>query len=83
MVKDGEMLYCTSTSRYVCKSNRRTIPPWLWIATSGYGTESNWRKAEELRVYYLEKARKEYLDKTGKKSISKKADAKLRRALRC
>ncbi|SYW84056.1 uncharacterized protein UBRO2_05376 [Ustilago bromivora] len=76
----GETLYCTSTSRYVCKAGRRTIPPWLMIAASGYGTtSSNWQKAEKLRVYYLEKERKAYLEKTGKKSISAKADAKLRK----
>ncbi|EST06014.1 hypothetical protein PSEUBRA_003867 [Kalmanozyma brasiliensis GHG001] len=79
-LREGEMLYCTSVSRYVCKSNRRTIPPWLWIATSGYGAKSNWDKAEKLRVHYLEKARNEYRAKTGKKTISKKADAKLRKS---
>jgi len=81
MVQPGEMLYCTSFSRYVCKAGRRTIPPWLMIATSGYGTQdstrSNWEKAEKLRAYYLDKERKTFLEKTGKKSISAKVEAKL------
>ncbi|KAJ1019388.1 hypothetical protein NDA16_004505 [Ustilago loliicola] len=81
MLQSGETLFCTSTSRYVCKSGRRTIPPWLMVATSGYGTipttRSNWEKAEKLRVYYLEKERKAYLDKTGKKSVPAKVEAKL------
>ncbi|SNX82803.1 uncharacterized protein MEPE_01509 [Melanopsichium pennsylvanicum] len=81
MLQPGEILYCTSTSRYVCKAGRRTIPPWLMIATSGYGTtpatRSNWEKAEKLRVYYLEKERKAYLDKTAKQSISAKVQSKL------
>ena len=51
------------------------------IATSGYGTRpetrSNWEKAELLRVSYLEKERQAYRAKTGKHTISKKADAKL------
>lgn len=81
MVNDGETLYCTSISRYVAKSGRRTIPPWLTIATSGYGTQantrSNWQKAEKLRAYYLNKERNAYLEKTGKKTISAKVEAKL------
>lgn len=80
-LEQGETLYCTSISRYVCKAGRRTIPPWLVIATSGYGTRpetrSNWEKAELLRVSYLEKERQAYRAKTGKHTISKKADAKL------
>ena len=76
-----ETLYCTSISRYVCKAGRRTIPPWLLIATSGYGTQagtkSNWEKAEKLRNYYFDTYRKEYLTSTGKKSISSKVEAKL------
>lgn len=43
-----EKLYCTAVSRYVFKSGRKTIPPWLVIATSGYGTyastRANWDK---------------------------------------
>ncbi len=81
MLQPGEQLYCTSISRYVCKSGRRTIPPWLAIATSGYGTHeatrSNWEKAEKLRAYYLEKEKKAYLAKSGEKSISAKVEAKL------
>lgn len=81
MLQPGETLFCTSISRYVCKASRRTIPPWLMIATSGYGTEpatrSNWEKAEKLRTYYLDKARKAYLDKTGNKSVSAKVEARL------
>ena len=81
MLQPGETLYCTSISRYVGKAGRRTIPPWLLIATSGYGTQpatrSNWDKAEKLRAYYLDKERKAYLEKTGKKSISAKVEAKL------
>ncbi|SPO30206.1 uncharacterized protein UTRI_05670 [Ustilago trichophora] len=76
-----QTLYCTSISRYVAKANRRTIPPWLVIATSGYGTQpntkTNWEKAEKLRNYYVEKGRKQYLAKTGKKTIPSKVDAKL------
>lgn len=76
-----ETVYCTSISRYVCKANRRTIPPWLVIATSGYGTQpttkSNWEKAEQLRNYYLDKHRKAYLESTGKKTIPAKVEAKL------
>lgn len=81
MLKPGETLYCTSISRYVCKAGRRTIPPWLTIATSGYGTQpttrSNWEKAEKLRAYYVEKERNAYLAKTGKKVISAKVNKKL------
>ncbi|CBQ70833.1 conserved hypothetical protein [Sporisorium reilianum SRZ2] len=76
-----ETLYCTSISRYVCKAGRRTIPPWLLIATSGYGTlpttKGNWDKAEQLRNVYLEKHRKAYLESSGKKSIPAKVEAKL------
>lgn len=80
-LQPGEVLYCTSISRYVCKAGRRTIPPWLMIATSGYGkeasTRSNWEKAEKLRAHYLEKERKAYLEKTSKKTVSAKVEAKL------
>lgn len=79
--KGEETLYCTSISRYVCKAGRRTIPPWLLIATSGYGThettKGNWEKAEQLRNFYLDKHRKQYLESTGKKTISAKIEAKL------
>ncbi|GAC96815.1 hypothetical protein PHSY_004399 [Pseudozyma hubeiensis SY62] len=80
-LQSGETLYCTSISRYVCKAGRRTIPPWLMIATSGYGTlpptKSNWDKAEALRVKYLEQEREAYRNKTGRKTVSNKVDAKL------
>lgn len=81
MLQPGEKLYCTSISRYVGKAGRRTIPPWLLIATAGYGTQpatrTNWQKAEKLRAYYLEKERNAYLQKTGNKSVSAKVEAKL------
>ncbi|TKY89371.1 hypothetical protein EX895_001902 [Sporisorium graminicola] len=79
--KADETLYCTSISRYVCKAGRRTIPPWLLIATSGYGThtttKSNWEKAEQLRNSYLDKHRQQYLESTGTKTIPAKVEAKL------
>ncbi|CAO1628205.1 unnamed protein product [Sympodiomycopsis kandeliae] len=49
-------VYCTSISRYCFKHNRKTIPPWLVIATSGFGTwastSTNWSLAESLREKY-------------------------------
>ncbi|PWN48457.1 hypothetical protein IE53DRAFT_389348 [Violaceomyces palustris] len=66
----GETVYCTSVSRYCFKAGRRTIPPWLVIATSGYGTwastQTNWDKAETLRAKFLSESRSEYRRKTGK-----------------
>ncbi len=54
-------LYCTAISRYCIKDrNRRTIPPWIVAATSGYGTfastRTNWEKAESLRKSMLQAA---------------------------
>ena len=65
-----ETVYCTSVSRYCFKAGRRTIPPWLIIATSGFGTwastQTNWDKAESLRAAFLTKARHEHRTKTGR-----------------
>lgn len=45
-------VYCTSITRYCVKSSRRTVPPWLVIATHGYGADgaASWLKAEQLRA---------------------------------
>lgn len=63
-------LYCTSISRYCFKSGRKTIPPWLVIATSGYGqwasTRSNWDRAEDLRTSLLSKARADHQHRFGR-----------------
>lgn len=45
-----QILYCTCVSRYVMKSGRKTIPPWLAIATSGYGKE-NWEQVKYRSLF--------------------------------
>ncbi|EPQ28326.1 uncharacterized protein PFL1_04153 [Pseudozyma flocculosa PF-1] len=66
----SEVVYCTSVSRYCFKSGRRTIPPWLILASSGYGTwastRTNWTKAEELRAKVLRDTQREHRAKTGR-----------------
>lgn len=51
-------VYCTAISRYCFKYNRKTIPPWLVVATSGFGTWAstctNWSLAESLREKYAQ-----------------------------
>lgn len=74
-----ETLYCTGISRYVCKAGRRTIPPWLMLATAGYGPKSNWAKAESLRELYLNQTRQAHIAKTGSPHISAKMNKKLTR----
>jgi hypothetical protein len=65
-------VYCTAVSRYVFKApSRRTIPPWIVIATGGYGsyasTRTNFQKAETLRRDILGQA----VRKNGGQSLSK------------
>lgn len=74
-----ETLYCTSVSRYVCKAGRRTIPPWLLLATCGYGPVSNWTRAESLRESYLDQQRKAHIAKSGSSRIPAKMAKKLTR----
>lgn len=68
--KSSRTLYCTSISRYCIKSRRKTIPPWFFIATSGYGTyastRTNWDKAESLRRNVQAQRKAAYVEKTGR-----------------
>ncbi|CAO1617649.1 unnamed protein product [Parajaminaea phylloscopi] len=54
-------VYATAVSRYTPKFQRKTIPPWLLIASSGFGTwastRANWDTAEELRERYAQDKR--------------------------
>ncbi|PWN44052.1 hypothetical protein IE81DRAFT_345994 [Ceraceosorus guamensis] len=67
---EGRTIYATAVSRYCFKSGRRTIPPWLVVATSGYGTfastRSNWERAEGLRRNILSREQAKYQSKHGK-----------------
>lgn len=51
-------IYATAISRYTPKFKRKTIPPWLVVASSGFGTwastRANWDKAEEQRERYAQ-----------------------------
>lgn len=57
-------------NRYCFKSDRKTIPPWFIIATSGYGTfastRANWDKAEALRRSVFGRASKRHIQQTGR-----------------
>lgn len=65
-------LYATVVSRYCAKYNRKTIPPWLVVASSGFGTwastRANWDKAETCRERYASGARRLALARRGSSS---------------
>lgn len=52
---ETETLHCIALARLCVKSNRKTIPPWLFLALCGYAPAGsgaptqNWERAEALR----------------------------------